>query len=140
VTEPLNRMIEDLDLPVRAYNVLRREGVVTVRDLSRMTQGQLADMRGMRGPDLTAILTKLSELTVVLPAYVEEFHQVEESSSRTWTCGDVAVSAVSDGSAYLDLPGLTRQYLKPEVFDRLLKVFRAVEQGRRNADIEEVVP
>lgn len=39
--------IEDLNLLVRAYNVLRREGVATVGQLCELTYEDLLDMRSM---------------------------------------------------------------------------------------------
>jgi DNA-directed RNA polymerase alpha subunit len=58
---PSSELIEDLLLPVRPYNVLKREGVNTVGHLLSLSDELLLEMRGMREQDVAAIHAVLGE-------------------------------------------------------------------------------
>ena len=67
--------IEDLDLTVRAYNVLKREGIHTVGQLTRLTWADLADYRNMGIKAIENVECQLAEVGLHLkqsrPTYVE---------------------------------------------------------------------
>jgi DNA-directed RNA polymerase alpha subunit len=54
--------IEELDLKIRGFNVLRREGVHTVGALTRLTRNDLLDMRNMGVGAADDIEERLSRL------------------------------------------------------------------------------
>lgn len=66
MTRLLMQPIEDLDLTVRAYNVLKREGVRVIADILAFSEEDLAGLRnlGQRGTD--EIRTKLEEVGLSL--------------------------------------------------------------------------
>lgn len=53
--------IEELDLTIRAYNVLKREGVHTIEDLTKRTVGDLMDMRSLGAGSVEHIIGRLQE-------------------------------------------------------------------------------
>jgi carbon monoxide dehydrogenase subunit G len=53
--------IEDLQLPVRAFNSLRREGIHTVRDLSARNEAELRAIPNLGSQSINEIKRKLSE-------------------------------------------------------------------------------
>lgn len=59
-------VIDDLDLSVRAYNVLRREGILTLASLCSHSYDDLRAIRGMTNKAMSEILTKVAERKVTL--------------------------------------------------------------------------
>ena len=64
---PLDLAIEDLDLSVRTYNVLRRQGIDTVREIVLCSAEDLREMQGVREHTITEIQGKLADLGLLLP-------------------------------------------------------------------------
>lgn len=62
----LERPIEDLDLILRTYNVLKREGINTIADLVNTTEAQLADARNFGEKCMDDVKTKLAKLDLSL--------------------------------------------------------------------------
>lgn len=63
VVEFLNgRTLDDLDLSVRAYNCLKRHGVRTVEELSKMTDEELQSVRNLGSRCIEEIKEKLKEV------------------------------------------------------------------------------
>jgi len=58
----LNRLIEDLKLSVRSYNCLRRAGICTLEDLTRITEDDMIKMRNLGNKSLVEVTLKLKEL------------------------------------------------------------------------------
>jgi len=58
--------IEDLQLPVRAYNSLRREGIHTVRDLSSRSEAELLTIQNLGPQSIGEIKQKLAERGLAL--------------------------------------------------------------------------
>ena len=58
--------IAKLHLSVRAYTKLRRHGILTVRDLTKKTERQLLEIRGLRQKELEEIRDALSALGMYL--------------------------------------------------------------------------
>ena len=54
--------IEDLDLSVRSYNCLKREGVTTVGQLIERTEEDLLDIRNFGQKSIEEVKQKLAEL------------------------------------------------------------------------------
>lgn len=53
--------IDELGLSVRAYNVLRREGIHTIKQLTALTWADLADMRNMGVKAVEDVEARLQE-------------------------------------------------------------------------------
>lgn len=65
--DPLASMpIEDLDLSVRSYNCLKREGVATVGELLDKTGQELLEIRNFGSKSVDEVTEKLAELGVAL--------------------------------------------------------------------------
>ena len=58
--------IEDLDLSVRSYNCLKREGVATVGELRVMTETQLLEIRNFGQKSVDEVKEKLEEMGITL--------------------------------------------------------------------------
>jgi DNA-directed RNA polymerase subunit alpha len=58
--------IEDLDLSVRSYNCLKREGVGTVGELRRKTEQDLLEIRNFGAKSIDEVKEKLAELGLSL--------------------------------------------------------------------------
>jgi DNA-directed RNA polymerase subunit alpha len=58
--------IEDLDLSVRSYNCLKREGVATVGELMDKTEQELLEIRNFGSKSVDEVKEKLAELGVAL--------------------------------------------------------------------------
>ena len=55
-------MIEDLDLPVRSYNCLKRAGIQTVEELVQKTEDEMMRVRNLGKKSLKEVKDKLIEL------------------------------------------------------------------------------
>ncbi|MBY5161592.1 DNA-directed RNA polymerase subunit alpha [Salsipaludibacter albus] len=58
--------VEDLDLSVRSYNCLKREGIATVGELRQLTEDQLLEIRNFGAKSVEEVTEKLDELGVSL--------------------------------------------------------------------------
>lgn len=58
--------LEDLDLTIRAYNVLRREGINNVGQLCTRTRDDLLDMRNMGETGLRSVVDGLARIGLTL--------------------------------------------------------------------------
>ena len=58
----LSTPIEDLDLPVRSYNCLKREGLNTVLELIALSEDQLMNIRNFGSKSVDEVRDKLTEL------------------------------------------------------------------------------
>jgi DNA-directed RNA polymerase subunit alpha len=61
--------IEDLDLSVRSYNCLKREGVATVGELVQKTEQDLLDIRNFGQKSIEEVKSKLVEMGLSLADY-----------------------------------------------------------------------
>lgn len=68
-SEELSRSIDDLDLTVRSYNCLKREGIDTVRDLVKLTETDLTNIRNFGVKSIEEIKDVLQELGLSLRSY-----------------------------------------------------------------------
>lgn len=75
--------IDDLDLTVRAYNCLKREGVQTVGQLVALTETELLDIRNMNDKAVAELKYKLGHFGLSL----------REHRDRTWTMDDSVADA-----------------------------------------------
>lgn len=66
VARPGLEFIEELDLTVRAYNVLKREGVHTVEKLLELTAADLYDMRNMGQGGVDSVVGSLARFNLTL--------------------------------------------------------------------------
>jgi DNA-directed RNA polymerase subunit alpha len=58
--------IEDLNLTVRSYNCLKREGINTVGDLVQKTETELMDIRNFGQKSIDEVKGKLEDLGLLL--------------------------------------------------------------------------
>ncbi len=80
VAEQLQTPIESLDLTVRSFNCLKREGIHTVGELISRSEADLMDIRNFGSKSIEEVKDKLNTLGMALkdspagfvPAYVEE--------------------------------------------------------------------
>ncbi len=61
--------IEDMDLSVRSYNCLKREGVSTVGELVTKTEQDLLDIRNFGQKSIEEVKAKLAEMGLSLADY-----------------------------------------------------------------------
>lgn len=62
----LEMNIDELDLSVRSYNCLKRAGINTVEELTKMTAEEMMKVRNLGKKSLEEVLTKLKELGLSL--------------------------------------------------------------------------
>lgn len=67
--EVLTQPIEALRLTIRAFNILRREGVITVQDLTRKAEVEVAEYRNMGKKTLDEIKEKLATYGLTLDTF-----------------------------------------------------------------------
>ena len=60
-TKVLEMTIEDMDLSVRSYNCLKRANILTVQDLTRKTESDLAKVKNLGKRSLEEVISKLNE-------------------------------------------------------------------------------
>ena len=83
--------LEELNLPVRAYNSLRREGIHTVDDLSARTEGELLAIESLGPQSVSQIKDRLADLGR---------HLAEPGpAAATATAGAAAAGSATAGSA-----------------------------------------
>ena len=58
--------IEDLELTVRSYNCLKREGIHTVGELVARSEADLMDIRNFGAKSIDEVKSKLDELGLAL--------------------------------------------------------------------------
>jgi uncharacterized protein len=84
--------IDELHLPVRAYNSLRREGIHTVDDLSARTEGELLAIENLGPQSVKEIKQRLADLGLGLAA------TPKDGRSATDAAPAAAAAAGTDGS------------------------------------------
>ena len=62
IAESLNLPVEDLELSVRSYNCLKREGIHTVGELVSRSEADLLDIRNFGSKSITEVKEKLAGL------------------------------------------------------------------------------
>lgn len=60
----LETTIDELEFSVRAYNCLKRAGILTVKDLVEMTEDQISKIRNLGKKSLKEIIDKIKELNL----------------------------------------------------------------------------
>ncbi len=73
LTNELSMPIEDLDLSVRSYNCLKREGINTVSELVALSETQLMNIRNFGQKSVDEVKDKLTELGLSLKDTVPGF-------------------------------------------------------------------
>ena len=58
----MSKPIEDLDLTVRSYNCLKREGVTTVGELTEQSEEDLLEIRNFGQKSIDEVKAKLEEM------------------------------------------------------------------------------
>ena len=73
ITDELSMSINDLDLSVRSYNCLMREGITTVSQLVALSESQLMNIRNFGQKSVDEVREKLSALGLSLKDSVPGF-------------------------------------------------------------------
>ena len=66
INEQLNRSVEELELSVRSYNCLKREGIHTVGELISRSEQDLLDIRNFGAKSIDEVKAKLAEMGLSL--------------------------------------------------------------------------
>lgn len=105
--------IEALDLTVRTYNLLKREGINTLQGIAACTESQLLDLRNFGQQSVDEVKLKLSEHGLRLrPAVGEAFTDVIDIEHVTvYRWGNVTVTLNGDGSAVVSQREFTEDEL-----------------------------
>lgn len=70
----LNSWIEELDLTIRCYNCLKREGIHTIADLITRTKAEVSKIRNLGDKSLKEIVTALSAVGLSLRETTSDRH------------------------------------------------------------------
>jgi len=62
----LELSVDELDFSVRAYNCLKRAGIITLQDLTNMTEVEVMKIRNLGKKSLKEVLDKIKELNLDL--------------------------------------------------------------------------
>jgi len=97
--------IDDLDLTVRSYNCLKREGVHTVGELVARTESDLLDIRNFGQKSIDEVKIKLHQLGLSLKDSPASFDPSEvagyDVATGTWT-NDTSYDSAYEGDADQD--------------------------------------
>lgn len=64
--EILNQTIEDLDLSVRSFNCLKRNGINTIHDLANKSEEEISKLRNLGQKSLKEIMDKIESLGIIV--------------------------------------------------------------------------
>ena len=98
--EQLNMPVEALDLTVRSYNCLKREGIHTVGELISRSEADLMDIRNFGAKSIDEVKDKLASMGIALKDSPPGFDPSQYASNfdDDYEDDDIAFSAVSDDS------------------------------------------
>jgi hypothetical protein len=105
-TEMIDFPIESLDLTIRTYNCLKREGITTAQAIAARTEDQLLELRNFGQRSVDECKEKLAERGLKLrPANrLAEWEKelvnttIDVEHVTIYRCGDLAVVVNGDGS------------------------------------------
>ncbi|SMY10450.1 DNA-directed RNA polymerase subunit alpha [Brevibacterium jeotgali] len=87
--------IEDLELTVRSYNCLKREGIHTVGELVARSEADLMDIRNFGQKSIDEVRQKLGELGLNLKDSAVGFGEADET-------GEIGETGETDDDAYVE--------------------------------------
>lgn len=98
--EQLNMPVEALDLTVRSYNCLKREGIHTVGELISRSEADLMDIRNFGAKSIDEVKDKLASMGIALKDSPPGFDPSQYASNfdDDYEDDDIAFSATSDDS------------------------------------------
>src|SRR5215468_9846100 len=95
--------IEEMELTVRSYNCLKREGIHTVGELVSRSEADLLDIRNFGAKSIDEVKMKLVGLGLALkdspPGFDPTVASVDYSAADPWSAGDLNVD---DGHDYAE--------------------------------------
>jgi hypothetical protein len=112
--------IESLDLMIRTYNCLRREGVTTVSALAALTENQLLEFRNFGQNSVDDVKVKLADRGLHLRPLTST-GELEIEHVTIYRCGGLQVTVNGDGSGHLSLRDLS-----PTEMDGLKAIMRLI--------------
>jgi hypothetical protein len=116
--------IEGLDLSVRGYNVLKRNDVTTVEQLTRCTEDQLLDMRNMGQKPVQEIKEALARHGLHLAGPHPWTDEVVHEMVNIYRCGNVELTISPDGTTHLNMA-----HYSPAEFGALRKIIADLPEG-----------
>ena len=85
IAESLNLPVEDLNLSVRSYNCLKREGIHTVGELVSRSEADLLDIRNFGAKSISEIKDKLAELGLSLKGSPVDYISDDDYANPTFS-------------------------------------------------------
>ncbi len=84
-------LIKDLNLSVRAFNILMRSGFEYINDLSGLTYFDFLEMRNLGSKATNEIIVRLHEKGYISKELILEIPVLEEPIREIWTSGDKVI-------------------------------------------------
>jgi Bacterial RNA polymerase, alpha chain C terminal domain len=131
-TGPGELTIEDLELSVRAYNCLRREGILRVDQLRKLTEEQLLDIRNFGQNCIDEVKLKLDALGMSLKTFPPTGWVLEETL-HIYRFDELTVTVASTGGGTI-FKGREIE-LTPAEMQGLCEIARRVTAAR--ADVSD---
>lgn len=140
---PRPETIEELDLTVRTYNCLKREGIHTVSDVAARTEDSYLDIRNFGQRSVDEIKAKLADLGMSLKppsgrlrVYYED---VVHEQINVYHCGPLTLRVLPDGRVEIEglriLAGTADTVeLYPKDFEHLYKITDQVRSDAGYSD------
>jgi hypothetical protein len=127
--------IEDLDLPVRPFNIFKREGIHKITALTMMCERDLLDLRSFGVKDLASVKEALERHGLRLrPEPTEPFTDVIEVEHVTvYRWGNIQVTVNGAGEGLLS----TREFSAVEM-QALCSIFAQITEAERSAQETEL--
>jgi DNA-directed RNA polymerase subunit alpha len=97
--------IEDLDLTVRSYNCLKREGIHTVGELVSRSEADLLDIRNFGAKSIDEVKLKLVGLGLALkdsPPGFDPSAAAAEYPAEGWSAGEATIGGMPVDTGYDD--------------------------------------
>lgn len=134
MTDTTIATIGDLDLPVRAYNILTREGVQTIPALTSMTEEALMELRSFGTKELLAVQEALARyglrLKPITPQPFNDVIDVEHVTVYRW--GGLQVTVNGDGSGVI-----SQRELDPFAMQALVQICAQIGDAMKGDDDEQ---
>jgi hypothetical protein len=90
--------LEELNLPVRAYNSLRRAGIHTVGDLSARTEGELLAIENLGPQSVKEIKQRLGDLGLHLAQQSQDGQSAAAAATAAPAADDAGAAAAPRGA------------------------------------------
>jgi hypothetical protein len=118
--------IDDLNLQIRAYNVLRREGITRVDQLVNMTESDLLNCRNMGLKAMENIKEQLSKAGHIIKYTSINYEgDVVHEQVHVYHCGNVTLTIAANG-----IIDISQSNFMPLEFVHLRRIISRLEEGK----------